>query len=226
MTLADREKKQSTLMGLIITSITSIVVAAITTYGVIEAGSSKLDRAQKSANSAASEAQDLTSRAEALSRSLSAPVGSIFTSTFTPAEFAQAAGDPTIFDPAKSKWALADGSQVVGSRYHVLSNGKSLSDLRGLFLRGMNHGRTDKWRDPEDNREAGKPQPDQFQTHGHKQAKYAERARYKGGDDLYGYPALDFGPVEPTALSPDAEVRHGSETRPANVAVFYYIRIN
>lgn len=244
MALAEKDKKSSTLMGLIVPSITSIGVALITTYGVIAAGSHKLEQARQSATAATAEAQELTSRAEALGRALAAspvPVGSILSSSLTPDEFAQAAGDPTLFDPKKSKWALADGRQVVGSTFHDLSNGKKLLDLRGLFLRGVNAGRSDKWKDPEDNREAGQVQG--WATGLPQQAPFSTSAAgehvHNGprGTGFVGGAAGTHGPgtAENPAYGASAMAAAGNhthaisggdiETRPNNAAVYFLFEL-
>jgi hypothetical protein len=44
-------------------------------------------------------------------------------------------------------WALADGRQVVGSRFHATTNGKQLPDLRAMFLGGANDERQDAMAD-------------------------------------------------------------------------------
>lgn len=240
------DRKRSSLMELLIPAAASVFVALVTTYGVIAAGSSKLEQARQSATAATAEAKELTSRAEALGRALAAspvPVGSILSSSLSPDEFAQAAGDPSIFDPTKSKWALADGRRVVGSTYDELSKGKRLLDLRGLFLRGINSGRTDKWKDPDDDREPGRPQA--WATGAPQQTPFAAAP---AGEHAHNGPGgkpgfVGGGPGNHTggpsegpaygaiAMTPAGNHTHtvsggDTETRPNNAGVYFFVRIN
>ena len=69
------------------------------------------------------------------------PVGTVISSMLNPREFAETVGDPnpSDFDPAVSRWALADGESIdATSRYSQLTDETTTPDLRGMFLRGMN----------------------------------------------------------------------------------------
>ncbi|MBF0548573.1 MAG: hypothetical protein HQM08_29340 [Candidatus Riflebacteria bacterium] len=96
-------------------------------------------------------------------------------------------------------------------------------DLRGVFLRGLNKfddlkgSRNDGMEDPDGDRVSGSSQQDVFKTHVHKVEGF-------GGD---------FGPHIGTAHVSSDNVRTtgpedsggGRETRPKNVAVYYYIKV-
>ena len=75
------------------------------------------------------------------------PIGTVLTSVLTPEEFAQLSGERG-FDPRASAWALADGRSVEGSRFTTITLRRTVPDLRGLFLRGHNDGRSDGRQDP------------------------------------------------------------------------------
>ena len=54
---------------------------------------------------------------------------------FQPSLFATAVGDPSVFDPEKSKWVLADHEKDIrNSNYGKLLNQRYTPDLRGMFL--------------------------------------------------------------------------------------------
>jgi hypothetical protein len=67
------------------------------------------------------------------------PVDTIIAAMLKSDVFAKIVGDPLLFDSRKSRWAIADKRDVAGSVY-----GKKIAtqvpDLRGMFLRGLNVG--------------------------------------------------------------------------------------
>ena len=143
------------------------------------------------------------------------PIGSILSSMLPPDQFR---------NEQSKAWVLADGSLTEGTEYKKLTGQDRLPDLRGMFLRGMNQGRDDEFRDPDPNRKAGQPQGDEFKAHTH---AYGDGAPYRGGAsgkrvDWNGYAATykEYPPPFATA-SAGAE-----ETRPKNAAVYFYIKVN
>jgi hypothetical protein len=101
-------------------------------------------------------------------------------------------------------------------------------DLRGVFLRGVNEGRGDGKQDP-DERKAGSYQQDALQEHGHKTDAKAWEETTKG--DNYGYRTSQHkaSPASVDNVTNLKGARAASvavETRPRNVAVYYYIKIN
>jgi hypothetical protein len=119
-------------------------------------------------------------------------------------------------DADEVTWVPADGRAVMGSRYEALI-GYSVPDLRGMFLRGLNRSersrvRNDGFEDPWDDREAGSRQGDEWQSH----VWYLKHVTGNAGDDPRGKTAI--GDV----YTKDSD----AETRPKNVAVFYYVKIN
>ena len=157
------------------------------------------------------------------------PVGSVRASLLDETAFASAAGDPSTFDATTSKWALADGRNVSGSGYASVSGNVNIPDLRGLFLRGLNVGRSIATGDSDGAaRNAGDYQGDQFASHNHNTGNFRYLVQRNPGSGTTGAPTDSFGPNEPDILNTGALVAAGSgtETRPRNAAVYYYVRIN
>lgn len=115
---------------------------------------------------------------------------------------------------------MANGGPVdENSTYAIVTGKNALPDLRGVFLRGLNLGRSDPYMDPEgDNREAGDPQKDSIREHRH-------------GINPKTWSVSGSGPVTLTSGKVRADLQEytdnfgGNETRPKNVAVYYYIKI-
>lgn len=164
-------------------------------------------------------------------------LGSVTVSVLPWAQFAPAAGISSSFKAKESKWAPCDGRDIRGSR--LSSNGVQLApDLRGVFLRGLNSFASDeprpvasRQRDPMDGatddpngRVAGDFQEDGIQSHsvsGHVSVAISGSPGSSGGLDGGGNRFVNSGR---TGLS--ASYSGVAETRPVNVAVYYYIRIN
>lgn len=162
------------------------------------------------------------------------PVGTIISSILPFEKFRAIMGDDGNWT-SKSKWAPADGRQIFGSDLHSLSDKTILSvpDLRGQFLRGLNQFSTDEVtpvsderKDPE-NRKAGDPQKDAFQGHQHDVPGSGGAAGMKGfwtGKD--NNRILDNHSEKIVSDTHNGTPRVADETRPKNVAVYYYVKIN
>ncbi|TFF33438.1 hypothetical protein [Mucilaginibacter psychrotolerans] len=134
-------------------------------------------------------------------------------------------------------WILADGRAIKGSKLHLFAGIINAPDARGMFLRGLNYGRNDDKIKP-DGRQAGQYQPDTVGPHSH---GWTGEAGYLGG---YGYPdnaerrwtadGLKAHPKEhneknryvAAAQKDYAVFGVGTETRPKNIAMYIYIKIN
>jgi hypothetical protein len=121
-----------------------------------------------------------------------------------------------------------DPSTDAGSKAHV-----KLPDLRGVFLRGLNNfalgsnPRGDGLQDPEGPRQAGGFQMDVFKSHQHSYGTTISGFA-KGSD---GFGAIVRSDNNWQGYKNDNPILHtedegGSETRPKNAAVFYYIRVH
>jgi hypothetical protein len=165
------------------------------------------------------------------------PIGTIMASMLEPSLFAEKVGDTDPFDPKKSKWTLADGREVpTDSNYYKFTRESSVPDLRGMFLRGMN---VKGGQDPEKHRKPGYPQKDALQQHGHETTATGFQSNVKdkdskyqwGGKDL-GYTSVGNADLIPGKVSKAISITGADEdyllqeTRPKNVAVYFYIKIN
>lgn len=195
---------KSTISIATISAISAIVIAVITTYGTIAVSAPEAKKVKKELE----EISDLKLIANL-------PIGTIVSSMLKPSLFAESVGDLDRDTPA---WVLADGRAIdATSRYSQKSGETVLPDLRGMFLRGMNEGRDDGKQDPQDDRKAGGYQADTFARHDH--GLFFHYRSFQG-EDPGARPAIDRST---SAKSPS---QGGEETRPKNVAVYFYIKIN
>jgi hypothetical protein len=148
---------------------------------------------------------------EDISRTL--PVGSVTASFLPPEDFYRLANR----EGAPVTWQLADGSPSGETLYKKLTGQTNLPDLRGKFLRGLNVGLLGDAADPDLNRKPGDYQPDAFEKHSHTYGTHSEYAN--GSQNAFG---AQPGP----APFKTSEAGTATETRPKNIAVYYYIKIN
>jgi hypothetical protein len=211
-------ESKSTLLVAMVSAISAVFVAGITTYGTIAVSEPEAKRVKK----------ELAEISE-LQLIANLPIGTIVPSMLQPSLFAKVVGDPSVFDPEKSKWVFADKQKdITISRYgQLLNNRRYTPDLRGVFLRGMNEGRIDG--DPDHDRRPGDIQQDALQKHGHettaKGLKWGEPSEVPTASDLgYTTKGNAHAPEAQVTIVKDANV--ADETRPKNVAVYFYIKIN
>ncbi len=218
------EGSKSTILIAIISAVSAIVVAVVTTYGTIAVSAPEAKKVKE-------ELKDISN----LEKIANMPIGTIVPSMLPPSLFAEVVGDPapSVFDPGKSKWVLADGRDIRISRYGRLSGNAETPDLRGMFLRGLNEGRKDDKQDP-DVRKPGDYQKDAIQRHGHKATVTGEPTGYKEQAETpsgIGYTRNKAGrnaPYEKISVNVSDVVGANAEaeTRPRNAAVYFYIKIN
>lgn len=196
----------------------------------IEAAGPKLDQAVASALEKRVEqdaqrlfAEQVSKRVGELTASdltqeiLRIPIATVLSSAIAPKEFDKLVGNPDVFDAKKTTWALADGRDVSGSKFSVLTGKSAIPDLRGMFLRGLNVGRADGKEDPDgEARDPWIDQGDEIRSHTHTitAASGIDGNRSGQQDALYGAHPSQTGPTG------------GKETRPKNMAVYFYLRIN
>jgi hypothetical protein len=162
------------------------------------------------------------------------PTGTVIASFVPP----DASGDYMSATTGKV-WAFADGSKPadVPAAYTW-----EFPDMRGQFIRGVNMGRTGSYSDPDaasridgDINDAGSTQADAFQGHAHKwlhqwggvNGPYSNVIGTSNSDNN-----IDNGTLE-NALHPmtiitdrvNGTPQFSTETRPDNVAVYWYIKV-
>lgn len=154
------------------------------------------------------------------------PIGTVVASMLDPARFSQMVGTGGDFSPQTSTWIPADGREVPGSRYASVLSRSRVPDLRGLFIRGLNAfemgrdrlGTEPQWADPDGaSRQPGDPQADSFKAHMHKIYTTSGSGVKSGENPNY---------VNKLGADGSTSAEGGSETRPRNAALYYYIKIN
>jgi hypothetical protein len=153
-------------------------------------------------------------------------VGDIVPSTLQESQFVSVHG---------AGWVLADGRDVTGTKYASSVSAK-VPDLRGMFLRGINAGRTGQYADPAGDRAAGSYEDDAtalpksgFATskagsHNHA-GKYVGNGAGAHESGSHGGPAYESQPIIADGDHSHVVTGGDSETRPKNAAVYYYIRV-
>ncbi len=165
------------------------------------------------------------------------PIGTIITSFLNFEQFNLATKNNEkspggIWTSQKSRWSPCDGRPIPNSKFGKITSQTNIPDLRGVFTRGLNSFDPFYTIPPQNatqlNPEAktvGVYQPDEFASHRH-------GVNYNDGN--YAYPATgtglqnnsgqEFRYDRPLQISIKEE--GGQETRPKNVSVYYYIKIN
>jgi len=131
----------------------------------------------------------------------SIPVGTIIASMLNPEQ---------MLSVSKSTWVLADG-RIGTEKYQKVTKQSNLPDLRGNFIRGLKNG---------DGRYPGHFQNDLLKKHNHRGYDYKWVSYNKGV-------ALATSKIEPFYAIGDTVTGFygGNETRPKNVAVYFYIKV-
>lgn len=142
---------------------------------------------------------------------------------------------------AISREEFKDLYQAIGIRFGAGNNQTTfnLPDLRGMFLRGANNGRTDEFKDPDaENRnpnglgimdDAGSTQIREIQSHRHTSPPGTHYINPNGNNTYTGYidkPIVTSGAVAggtPPSIT-WTEYKGGNETRPNNIYVNYIIK--
>ncbi|MDW3645549.1 MAG: hypothetical protein R8P61_00630 [Bacteroidia bacterium] len=165
------------------------------------------------------------------------PIGSIISSTIDYATFSEVNGLPIIFDAKKSIWAPCDGRKVEGSKY-AESGLLTIPDLRGVFIRGVNQmfpenrgaGALNEKQLNRGRSAAGVFQNDALQNHTH--AIGMGRSDKKADSQIGKLRFADFaansnpGKHSTHGVNPSSAHLDSRETRPKNVSVYYYVKIN
>ncbi len=186
--------------------------------------------------------------------SKSTPIGSIVASVLSFEQFSTETSNyhNGRFDPTISNWAPADGRSVHGSKYAARYNNKA-PDLRGQFIRGANIMYSS---DAPDNYLNGKDPDERKLIDKYSYQEQSTKIpgnAFKGKTDTtpdhrHAFTAVirtgspdqlppNGGPMVASSASmtePSGKHEHevyiisggDNETRPRNIAVYYYIRIN
>jgi len=122
-------------------------------------------------------------------------------------------------------WAFADGSMPLDVPEAYASTWV-FPDMRGQFIRGMN---VSGGVDP-DTRSVGSVQGDTFQGHAHKWIH--QYGGLNGPEGTTGtstsYNSFDNATIGPMTIASDGvngSPRNSTETRPDNIAVYWYIKV-
>ena len=138
-------------------------------------------------------------------------VGEVKVSLLEPTDFKEKYGDV---------WYLMDGRSSAGTDFAALTGLNSIPDARGKFLRMVNAGASGENYDPE-NRAVGSYQKDLLRSHSH-------NYRYtRFGHDMNdrGLPTKSMD-NDGKWHSENTKASGGAETRPKNIGVYYYVKIN
>lgn len=146
------------------------------------------------------------------------PVGTVIASVVKPQKFKELYGD---------KWALADGRTIIGSRLAEAIQKGVIPDLGGQFLRGINtkYGVIPETQDPDGTREPGTVQSDDIKLHAHGVGSTSNKNRGGGSGKNEGWNEY-AKPLENSDAAFYTNATGGKETRPRNVAVYFYIKLN
>ncbi len=116
-------------------------------------------------------------------------------------------------DSNSEMWVLADG-RTATTEYFQVTGKSNIPDLRGMFLRGLNAGRVDGLEDPEGiDRVPASYQADLLKAHSHLESLAVGAMGVHGGGSWGAPNVVQTG------------ITGGVETRPKNVAVYWYIKV-
>jgi hypothetical protein len=139
------------------------------------------------------------------------PIGTIIPSMLTQAQFNGQVGS--------GYWVIADGSSCTGTAYASVTGYVTVPDLRGVFLRGKNNGRSDGNQNPDGDLTLGTYQADAFASHTHSYPA-------DGDNGLQNNNHASNGNGTGGTNSNTVASAGGNETRAKNVTVNYFIRVN
>lgn len=151
--------------------------------------------------------------------SVALPVGSIIHSLLTESQFQAIVG---------TGWIMADGRNVSTSEFASVTGYTTVPDLRGLFLRGKNNGRSAATGNPDGDLGLGTGQDDGFESHFHNISGIQLRTE-GGSSGPADYYEIDNGTdwSVKSFSTGNATVSVGvNETRPKNVTTNIFIRVN
>jgi hypothetical protein len=134
-----------------------------------------------------------------------------------------------------SIWSPCDGRQIPNSYLSEITSSTNVPDLRGAFLRGLNvldavsemKGKVNRvnneQKDIDNGRTVGSFQADSLKKHQHIVSQNLGAYKDQDGPDNAGFLANAY---QGNWGNVGSSWEGGEETRPKNVAVYYYIKIN
>jgi hypothetical protein len=154
-------------------------------------------------------------------------LGTVIASVLHFDQLCQAMNENPAFKAATSTFCPCDGRSITGSQLAKGTNIKDAVDLRGRFIRGLNEIYSadapvlDIHSADEDGtlRKVGDYQADLFKNHSH-QSRTGSGFNAGGGGAPYARNDAGFNVLTETTLA------GGSETRPRNIALYFYMKIN
>ena len=147
-----------------------------------------------------------------------APVGTIVASILEPKDFAIAVGEHEGDAYTKRKWILPDGREVIDTAYARSTGNKPVPNLQGMFLRGID---LKNKREPGDFQHFSTARPTNDFT-----ATSQEVMIPSGVGDKYNAGGQNYFVPHQSPVSFKLTGGGDAETRPDNVSVYYYIKIN
>jgi len=175
------------------------------------------------------------------------PVGMVVQSIMPWEEYAKAANDTLPYNSRLNYWAPCDGRAIEGSRLQESTDRPNAPDLRGVFLRGLNRFApgdeddgivevvSDEQKDPGEKKgaelvirtEAGTFQGGNVGGHEHSfYGKNADAVRDAKKGDRGDIRDVWSGGDSPQRAERRTTKGPTGETRPKNISVHYYIKIN
>ena len=138
------------------------------------------------------------------------PLGTIISSALTESQM----------NTINSKFYLCNGQSCVGTNYASLTSNSVVPDLRGQFLRGLDgSGIVDP------GRTLLGSQQDELKSHRHT-VTLGSIEEEGGSRDPGGYPQIDLSDLTSNTAADTISFSGGAETRPKNIAINYFIKVN
>jgi hypothetical protein len=167
--------------------------------------------------------QSTPTESEAIAEKDEGLLGEIRYSILSPKQF------ETLYGPG---WVLMDGRRIPGSELEQQFKWEKLPDARGVFLRAKTHNRKlmDAHGNPDGDLELGTYQPDQFAKHAH--GIRLECGPTHSNATTCQPPGSQYNYVNGNGLYPHGSYSNtisetgGDETRPRNITVNVYVKIN
>lgn len=147
----------------------------------------------------------------------SAPIGTVLHSVLDADIFTQLNGEG---------WILMAGQDITGTKLHMLTDMTHVPDARGVFLRGRNFDRAADTGNPDGDQPTGTYQSDEASAHAHLMgtgSSDSHSTTIGGANKRFAHflnDGYNVGPQKGTHAT------GGNETRPRNISLNIYIRVD